>query len=277
MRPQLDNKIISSFLLYIDNRIQQRGESYYNTNGLFYPASSTINGLYAYTCPYKQLCNDVSITGATVMSGVYLNNNYISVGQSGLVAINHYDGALYFNSGLPKNTTISGDFAIKDFSIYLSDQPDFKLLFETKYYTNPRYGNIPKSGLPLDTKTAPAIYVTIKNQENKPLVFAGLDDNSIQLRAVVVAENVYQKIAVCNILKNLFMRPFRLVESTPFDYLGNMTGVNYNYTTVPFSDFYNPLVLKSKVTEVNLDDEFLDMKKQFAFVDFDISTWNGNI
>ena len=90
-------------------------------------------------------------------------------------------------------------------------------------------------------------------------------------------ENAYQKIAVCNILKNLFMRPFRLVESAPFDYLGNMTGVNYNYIELPSSNTYRPLVLKSKVTEINLDGEFLDMKKQFAFVDFDISTWNGNI
>lgn len=277
MRPQLDNKIISSFLLYIDNRIQQRGEAFYNANGLFYPTQSNINGLYAYTCPYKQLCNDTSIPNATVMSGVYLNNNYVSVGQSGLVAINHYDGAVYFNSSLPKNTVISGSFAIKDFSVYLSDQPDFKLLFETKYYTNPKYGNIPKSGLSLDVKTAPAIYIVTKTQENKPLVFAGLDENTIQLRAVVISENAYQKIAVCNILKNLFMRPFRLVESTPFDYLGNMTGINYNYTTLPTNDFYKPLVLKSKVNEINLDGEFLDMKKQFAFVDFDISTWNGNV
>lgn len=277
MQPQLDNKIISSFLLYVDNRVQQRGEAYYNTNGLFYQTQSNINGLYAYTSPYKQLCNDISITGANILSGVYLNNNYVSIGQSGLVAINHYDGAIYFNSGLPKNTIISGNFAIKDFSVYLSDQPDFKLLFETKYYTNPKYGNIPKSGLPLDVKTAPAIYITVKTQENKPLVFGGIDDNAIQLRAVVIAENAYQKIGVCNILKNLFMRPFRLVESTPFDYLGNMTGINYNYTQLSSSNTYKPLVLKSKVTEVNLDGEFLDMKKQFAFVDFDISTWNGNI
>jgi hypothetical protein len=277
MHPQLDNKIITSFLLYIDNRIQQVGEAYYNTNGLFYPTISNVNGLYAYTCPYKQLCNDLSVSNATVMSGVYLNNTYVSVGQSGLVAINHYDGAVYFNSGLPKNTIVSGNFGIKEFSVYLSDQPDYKLLFETKYYPNPRYGNIPKSGLALDTKTAPAVYLTIKSQENKPLAFAGLDDNSIQLRAVIVAENVYQKIAVCNILKNLYMRPFKLIESTPIDYLGNMTGINYNYAELPASTFYKPLVLKSKVSEINLDGEFLDMKKQFAFVDFDISTWNGNV
>lgn len=277
MQPQLDNKIVSSFLLYLDNKIQQRGGAFYNTNGLFYPAQSNINGLYAYTCPYKQLCNDTSVSGATVMSGVYINNNYISVGQSGLVAINHYDGALYFNSGLPKNTTISGNFAVKDFSVYLSDQPDYKILFATKFFPNPKYGPQPQSGLPLDAKTAPAIYLTIKNQENKPFAFAGLDDNSINIRAVVVSDTAYEKIAVCNIFKNLFMRPFKIVTSTPFDYLGNMTGVNYNYNTLSYSDFYRPIVLKSKVTEVNLDGEYIDIKKQFAFVDIEISTWAGNI
>lgn len=277
MRPQLDNKIISSFLLYLDNKIQQRGGGFYNTNGLFYPAQSNVNGLYAYTCPYKQLCNDVSVSGATVMSGVYLNNTYISVGESGLTAINHYDGALYFNSPLPKNTVISGNFAIKDFSIYLSDQPDYKLLFGTKFVPNPKFGIQPKTGLPLDAKTAPAIYLVVKNQENKPFAFAGLDDNSISIRAVVIADTFYEKVAVCNIFKNLYLRPFKLVTSTSFDYLGNMTGVNYNYTGSSGSDFYKPLVLKSKVSEVNLEGEFIDTKKQFAFVDIEISTWAGNV
>lgn len=277
MQPQLDNKIITSFLLYIDNRIQQRGSGFYNTNGLFYPTQSNVNGLYAYTCPYKQLCNDTSVPGATVMSGVYLNNTYISVGESGLAAINHYDGALYFNSPLPKNTIISGNFAIKDFSIYLSDQPDYKVLFGSKFVPNPKFGQQPKTGLPLDAKTAPAVYLVVKNQENKPFAFAGLDDNSISIRAIVIADTAYEKIAVCNILKNLYMRPFRFVTSTPFDYLGNMTGINYNYTGLPVSDFYKPLVLKSKVSEVNLEGEFVDTKKQFAFVDIDISTWAGNV
>ena len=277
MQPQVDNKIISSFLLYADHEVQRQGLAYYNTKGLFYPANSSVNGLTAYTCPYKQLCNDVSITGATVMSGVYLNNTYVSVGQSGLVGINHYDGAVYFSSPLPSNTVISGNFSIKDFAFYLADQPDYKLLFGTKYSPNSKYGQAPNSGIPLDSKTAPAVFLVVKEQENKPFSFAGLDDNSIRIRAVVISDTIYEKIAICNIFKNFRLRPFRYVLSTPFDYLGNMTGVNYNYTGLSSSTVYNPIILKSKVSEINPDGEYLDIKKQFAFIDIDISTWAGNV
>ena len=233
MLPQIDNRIISSFLLFLDYQVQQQGLSYTNSSGLFYPALSDVAGLYAYTCPYKQLCNDTSISGATIMSGVYLNGSYTNIGQNHLVSINHYNGAVYFSQPLLPSVIISGNFAIKDFSVYLSDQPDYKVLFDSKYVPNPKYGDdIPISGVPLEAKTAPAIILVIKDQEQRALAFAGIDDNTIRIRAVAVCENLYQKVAVCNILKNFRLKglPIPATGALPFDYLGNYTGLNYNYT-----------------------------------------------
>ena len=275
----IDNRIISSFLLFLDYQIQAQGLSYVNASGLFYPALSDFAGLYAYTCPYKQLCNDTSISGATILSGVYLNGGYTSVGQNHLVAINHYDGALYFNQKLLPSVVISGNFAIKDFSVYLSDQPDYKVLFDSKYAPNPKYGNdIPNSGVALEAKTAPAVILVVKDQEQKPLAFGGIDDNTIRIRAIAVCDTLYQKIAICNILKNFRLKgvPIPAIGAVPFDYLGNYTGLNYNYTGLSLSPYYIPLITKAKAVELPEKGEYVDIKKQIAIVDFEISTWAGH-
>jgi hypothetical protein len=275
MIAQIDNRIISSFLLYIDHEIQRQGLAYQNKTGLFFPANSVINGLTAYTTSYKQLCNDVSISGANVMSGVYINGTYTPIGSGGLAAINHYDGSIYFSSPPASNAVISGSFAVKDINVYLSDQPDYKLLFDSQYLSNAKYGQ-PLSGLPLDAKVAPAVFIVVKNQENKPFSFAGLDDNNIKLRAIVIAQNLFQKVAVCNIIKNFRLKPLRVIDYTPFDYLGDITGVNYNYTGLPIDSYYTPIILETKSVTIPERGEFVNTFKQMAMVDINISTWAGH-
>jgi hypothetical protein len=84
--------------------------------------------------------------------------------------------------------------------IFLFIRSLFSSSFEGKYQSNPKYGNVP-SGMPLDAKVAPGIFLVPKNQENRPFSFAGIDDNYNLVRAVVVADSVYQRMAVSNILK----------------------------------------------------------------------------
>jgi hypothetical protein len=263
----------------VDYQIQNQGLAYTNSSGLFYPALSNINGLYCYTTSYKQLCNDTSISGANILSGVYINGNYVGVGQSGLTAINHYNGALYFNSPVPAGATISGNFSIKELSTQISDQPDYKILFESKFTPNPKYSNTtPTTGLAIEDQVAPAIFLIVKQQQNKPFAFAGIDDNFIRLRAIAVCDSVYQKIAVNNIFKNFHLKPVPVpaIGAFPLDYLGNFTGINYNYTGMATSDYYKPIVLRSVSIEVPQKGEYFDIKKQFAITDFDISCWSSH-
>jgi len=279
MLPMIDARIISAFMLMVDNQILTQGQAYLNVNSFFYPTQSYVNGWSCYTAPYKQLCNDISISGANIMSGVYLNGTYTTIGQSGMVAINHADGAVYFNTPLPSQTIISGNFAVKEFSVYLADQPDYKLLFESKFESNPKYtNNIPTTGLSLEDKTAPSIHLVIKSQEQKPLAFAGIDNNSIRIRAIIICDSVYQKVCACNILKNFHLHPVPVpaIGATNLDYLGNCTGLNYNYTGMALSNYYVPIVMSARVIELPEKGEYQDIKKQMAIVDFEISTWAGH-
>ena len=79
MKPQYDNKLLSSFLLYLDNKILSKGEAFVNHSGLFYPVENFFNGYYTYAAPYKQIVSDASITGANKLTGIYLDGNFIVV------------------------------------------------------------------------------------------------------------------------------------------------------------------------------------------------------
>lgn len=271
MNVQIDNKIISSLLLFIDHEIQKNGQAYANYSGRFYPISGGIQGLTAYAAPFKPLVNDTSISGANVMSGVYVNGNYVSVGQSGLHSINHDQGTVYFNSPLPASAVVSGNYAIKEFGVNLTDQTEQKLLFETKYLTNTKHNQV-LSGLPLDTKTSPALFVKVREMENLPFAFGRIDDNNLKIRVIVITDNEFQRVGVCNILKNLNLRTFPIYSTLPFDRNGAFTGVNYNFDTINAETGYYPWILKSKVVTLPQRDDLPNVTKPSAMVDLEIST-----
>jgi hypothetical protein len=205
------------------------------------------------------------------MSGLSLNGNSISIGQSGLRSINHYDGVVYFATGLPSTAVLSGNYAFKEFNVQLTDQPEYKLLFETKYVSNSKF-NQTLSGLPPDTKITPAIFLNINAAENKPFAFNGIDNNTTNCRAVVIADNEFQRIAACNILKNLNLKPVKIITGLPFSYNGSFTGVNYNYDTALSDPSYYPVIMSSVVKKVAQRGEFANIARNCALVDIEIST-----
>lgn len=276
MIAQLDNKIVSSFLLLVDHVMQSTGQAFYNTTGTFYSTPSNIAGLYVYSSPFKSLCNDVSVTGATVMSGVYLNGNYVSIGQSGLQGINHYEGTLYFSSQLPASTRITGSFGVKEFSVQIADKPEWKLLFETKYVSNNGFSNgisLPSTGLGLEVKTSPILMIRAKMQNTKPFAVGGLDDSKIRLRTIVIADSEYQKLAATNVLKNFNYRFLPIITSVPFSSVGTLTGTNqYDYNALTVDSVYQPTILSVNVIEIPIGGEYRNINRNMALVDYEIST-----
>lgn len=274
MKVQYDNRLMSSFMLFLDNQIQTRGFAYQNYSGQLYPVNTPYQGLYAYAAPFRQLCNDTSISGANVMSGVYVNGTFVTVGQSGLSAINHTQGTVYFTAPFSANTVVSGRYAIKDINIELTDLPESKLLFETKYVVKSKF-NQTVSGLDSDVRILPAVYLKMMDGDAAHAAFGGIKDNQIKLRAIIMAENEFQRIAVCNILKNLAFSGFSVAASTPFDYLGNFTGTNYNYNTLSVSTEGSPLITEVTVKNLSnlLADDYRNLGRTAAMADFTVSTF----
>ena len=66
MKPQFDNKVMSSFFLWFDNKLLDKGEAFENVTGKFYDASEEYGGYSTYASSYSQFVADASITGATI-------------------------------------------------------------------------------------------------------------------------------------------------------------------------------------------------------------------
>ena len=77
MKAQFDNRVMSSLLLFVDHKLLNHGEAFDNHSSYFTEANQTYANYFNYSAPFKQLVSDVSIDGATVMTGVYLDDTFI--------------------------------------------------------------------------------------------------------------------------------------------------------------------------------------------------------
>lgn len=231
MIPQLDNQVLSSVLLWADHALLDKGGAFSNFSGSFYPIKEIYNGYYSYGLPFKQINADRSINGAHITSGVYLNNNFITVGQSGLVAINQNEGHVYFSQDMDSQS-LSAAYSVKDYSIYLNSEPEEKLLFETKYEVKPKTTRS-LTGLAPQTMTYPVIFIKNDGSENEPFAFGGTDTTKYYIRAIVISDSQFSLDAVTSIFRDKVRTFIPLIEpgEMPFNSYGDV-GSGYNYTSL---------------------------------------------
>jgi hypothetical protein len=259
-------------LLKVDNHLLTRGEAFTNNAGLFYPVQSLYNNYYTYAAPFKQLVSDESIPNAVVMKTVYVNGVQKNIGQSNLHGINHFQGQVYFTSD-QGSAVISGNYSVKDFNVYLTNDPEQKLLFETKHQLNPKHPQ-QLSGLAPDSQPFPAIFVKNMGGQNTPFALGGTDNTITRARLVVLADSNYKLDAACSILKDLHHYSLPIHTDLPFDAMGSYTGVDYNYTGMSPDINTWPLIADVRVSKMSMVGDFSDLNPDVfsAFVDMDIST-----
>jgi hypothetical protein len=271
MKAQLDNILMSSMVMWMDHTILKKGEAYKNYNSQFYPVTNIFNGFYTYGLPFKQVVNDSSIPNANLLSGVYVNNSFIKVGQSGLSGINPNNGQVYFTTN--QSGTLSGNYAVKDFNIYLTSQPEEKLLFESQYQTRPKTDKT-LTGLAIESITYPCIFLKNNGGANEPFAFGGQDNTIIQVRAIVLADNMFSLDAVCSILKDKAREYVPLITNNPYNNFGSLNSGYYNYDSltsnidISVNGFY--------ISEVNVSKIFANINAPNpqvfpAFIDFTLS------
>ena len=289
MKAQFDNQVVSSFMLWFDHTLLKEGEAYTNTTGLFYDMEDEINGYFTYALPYKQIVSDKSITGAKIPcaegpTGISINGNPILTGTSGWAAINYFEGQVYFTgNGLgawPVTGDISGSFAVKDFNIYLTNEPEEKLLLETKHNLRPKVTE-DRTGIAIDAITYPAIFLRYNGAHNEPFAFGGLDSTIIDIRAIVLGDNQFHTDAVCSIFRDkarTFMclfgeneMPYNTLggfkNSQQFDYTGSIKG-----KVSASSGVYIDNVWVSRFDR-NIPSDMKKMHSEVypAFIDFELS------
>ena len=271
MKVQLDNILMSSMLMWMDHVILKKGEAYKNFSSQFYPVTNIYNGFYTYGLPFKQVVCDSSISGANILSGVYVNNNFKTIGQNNLTGISPQNGQVYFTSGQGVST-ISGNYAVKDFNLYLTNQPEEEILFESQYQARPKTTQTP-TGLAIEAITYPCVFLKNNGGINQPFAFGGQDNTQISVRAVVMADNMFNLDALCSILKDTARDYVPLINS-PFNNFGGLNSGHYNYDSltqnidVGVNGFY--------ISEVNVSKIFANLNAKNnqvfpAFIDFTLN------
>ena len=234
MKPQFDNQIMSSMLLWFDNKLLTKGQAFQNTTGQFYSVLDDYYGYYAYASSYSQIVADASVSGVTIPTGLYAGNTLVNVGEggaNGLYSIDYNNGRSYWSG--EQSSDVTGSFSIKDFNVFLTNQTEDEILFQSQYTNRNQISTVVPTGLEPDTKTYPVVYLKNDGSYNEPFAFGGQDNTIMNVRAIVVADSQFEVDAIGSIFRDQRMTNIALFEEAdmPFNSLGGYRdGVQYNYT-----------------------------------------------
>ena len=273
MKPQFDNQISSSFLMWFDHTLLSKGEAYYNVTTSFPANTSYVNGFYAYNGPYKGLVYDTSIAGATVMTGVTVNNASYNLGQNPVSGINYSEGQIYLASG---NLNVTGTYSVKEFNVLLTSQPEEVLLLETQYVRrNKTPATSLKDSLKENTITYPVVFIKNNGSTNDPWAFGGTDETRIDFRAIVIADSQYTLDAVCSLFRDRNYDNVPLIDPTynPFNVLGSFkSGVAFNYDNITSGKDYCMIdrVSVSKIAGVRDRENNINPGSYYGLIDFEL-------
>lgn len=231
MQPQINNKVVSSFLLYLDHTVTKNGLAFTNNSGLFYNIPSKYANTFTYSSRFQPLVSDSSIPGAIVMSGIYLNGSFLTTGQSGFLDIDYKRGYVYFSS--PVTGTLSGNYAIKDYNFSLTNDSEISLLFENKQFLRPKVGQV-ATGIYTDETTFPSLYIRDNGSYNEGFAFGGLKETYYNIRVITVADSQFLLDATNSLLRDTFEKyvPLFEAEEMPYNSRGGLKSGVFNYTGI---------------------------------------------
>lgn len=278
MKSQYDNDIMSSFYLWFDHTLLDKGEAYENFGWQFYPVDNLYQSYYTYGSPFRQFVSDKSIVGANVMDGLYSGNSFLDRGEEGFTGINYSLGQVYFTSQVDTDdVTLSGNYAIKDFNVYMTNDVEEKLLFETQYTVSNKTSQSP-TGLPPSSKTYPSAFIKNIGSKNEPFAFGGTDVTKTDIRVIVLADSQFKLDAVSSIFRDQVNTNIPIIpqDRQPFNALGDFKDqVNtYDYedlSTVGLNEVYIKEVSVSKIGGLSFS-QMTNMNPNVfsALIDFEI-------
>jgi len=278
MIEQFQHKLTSSFFLWFDNFLLKKGEAYSNKTGeLFNYADPRLDSRYvAYGSPYKQWVTDSSIAGAVIPTGV----SVVGAGTSGRdngVVFDFENGRALF-SGSNTSMTVTGEFAVKDFNVYLTNDTEDDLIVENKYTVNSRLPSGPLTYIEPYDDVVPAIFLSVSQAENSPFALGGMQETKVQAKAVVLAEDTYQLDGVMSIFMDSVDEVIAAIPMSgyPITEFGDLKGGSFNYTGLAEdyqgeTKFCIEKVKTSKLTDRTRN--VLANELYVGFVDFDIEQY----
>jgi hypothetical protein len=258
MNVQYSHQLISSFYLWFDHMLLNKGAAYRNKTGFFYEYNSAdiklpSNSIYG--SPNAQFVYDSSISGANIISGVFNSSQtFIGRGTSGL-KIDNNNGRAIFNNG-NGGLNISGAYALKDFNIYMKSR-DEEFLFEEAFNVARERTVREITYVPPYKIIAPCAIIKYNVDEiNDPFAFGGEDWTKSTIKTILISDNYFNLNGAMSAMKDRNNTCFVNVtdwDDMPLDYYGDLKTGYYNYndlaTKYTNDKIYVEKVFSSRIME----------------------------
>lgn len=249
MKPQFSNQLLTSFALWVDNRLTDDGEGFSNESVTLYRQIDPSRTGYFWASPFKSWIYDSAVTGAIIPTGFYNSNGSLVTKTSGL-GFDFINGRVFSSSDF--GDTLSGIISRKEYNVYISNEEEVDLFLQRVYEQDP---NLPynNTGIAPYQFAAPCVIITNTSKENIPYAFGGLDNSVQTLRAFVINDNNYAAEAVDSLFVDSARKHFALIsdENIPLDINNDLKTGYYNFDLINIQ----PDVFISRVTSIKLNEK----------------------
>lgn len=280
MKAQFDQKLISSFYLWFENKLLDSDISAYKA-GLsntfqYIDAFDVPAGYCAYQGQYRQLVADYDVSVPN--SGVFVGGGFVSGGQAN-VYTDYNNGRVIFPASSGKALAVTATSTIKEVNTYLTNDSAEQILLESDFIVE---GNatpkLSQSSKKLDEKTyfLPACFVFPASSENEEFALGGEENTKTRVRVMVLAKDNFVLDAVLSSFRDSARSCVPIVDFEDFPY-----GAFFSIKSFPYryAELVSVATEKSFVGNVqasrigtNSQKEKLNKKFLIGFLDFDLST-----
>lgn len=275
MVPQFSHEAQSSFILWFDHHLLEKGRAFSNKTGeLHYLEDSRLpHGYRGFSSRHKQWVTDSSVSGAIVPSGFYVDSTFS--GRANNFILDFENGRVISNTVSPSKVP-TGAFAVKEFNVYPSNENLEDLIVEKKYIERPKVGSdISVRSIPPYSPLVPAVFINTQNQQNEPFSFGGEDKTTVSFSATVICENPYQLDGVLGLFADTNQKTFSHIpfSGVPYTKFGDIKNGSYNYTGLAAQSSEQPFFIE-KVSIARITDKArksIQNNLYIGMIDFDVS------
>ena len=213
------------------------------------------------------------------VSGIYFNNAFYSVGTaiSGTYNstwyVDYKNGRIVFNSDTPANTVVKCSYSARDVAIYLSDEPEWRIIVDNYLQRFAEINTTAPSGLASTLKRnrvwLPAIVIDMKDIDTEPLQLGGGEINNCSVFYHVFSDNAFSTKRLTDIILEQDETSFPLynINTAPFalKYNGSLSSGAKDYVTLsnPTSPYFWTSVYLTETNGGYLNGDFEIHRSQF--------------
>jgi len=286
MKAQFDQNLLSSFYLWLENRLLRDDTKAYTTglsNNFKYIDSNDVPAdMVAYQGEYRQLVAEHNID--VVNSGFHVGGSFITgnASENGGVYTDYQNGRLLFPEASGTGLTISGTYSVKEVNTYISHDNDVDFLMHSDFIENGQDSPYFYSDADSVDKQAyflPACFISTINSENNEFSFGGEENTQTRVRVMVLTKDSYILDSVISRLRDTVREHITHIpyEDFPYGYSYSVKDFPYKYDTLKAAQSNPAKSCVERVTASKVVSEALreNLNKDFsiAFVDFDLSTY----